>query len=121
MSVLSQVVVHVCLALVCGNVIKYFKYFPLSVSEMDVLEDSPVPSPIREPSVEPEREPSVEPESPTPETKEDRLQEDATEEKSSTGGTRRRRTRKLVPKTYMDESGFMGEFTSIKPVKITHM
>ena len=78
-----------------------------SEEEMDILEDSPVPSPIREPSLEPEREPSVEPESPTPETKEDRLQEDATEEKSSTGGTRRRRTRKLVPKTYMDESGFM--------------
>ncbi|XP_041347624.1 DNA polymerase delta subunit 3-like isoform X2 [Gigantopelta aegis] len=70
-----------------------------SEEEMDILEESPVPSPVREPSCEPE--------SPIPDPVEDRLQEDKTELKSSTGERKRRRTRKLIPKTYVDEEGFM--------------
>ena len=66
--------------------------------------ESPVPSPVREPS--PEREPSPAPESPIPqEIKEDPVKE---EKSSHNGEKHRKRRRKLVPKTFMDDDGYMG-------------
>ena len=62
--------------------------------------ESPIPSPVREPSPEPE------PESPVPQkTKEESPQEESPPE---TGERRRIRRRKLVPKTFMDDEGYMG-------------
>ncbi|XP_071084698.1 DNA polymerase delta subunit 3-like [Haliotis cracherodii] len=72
-----------------------------SEDEMEVLEESPVPSPVRESSPEPE--------SPSPKktSKPDSDDEPVIVSQTNGGEKRRKRTRKLVPKTSMDADGFM--------------
>ncbi|KAK3095357.1 hypothetical protein FSP39_013672, partial [Pinctada imbricata] len=76
-----------------------------SSSEEEMEYESPVPSPVRVPSPPPEREPSPAPESPIPKAE--------PEKKTVNGGSsnttekHRKRRRKLVPKTFMDEDGYM--------------
>ncbi|XP_067668522.1 DNA polymerase delta subunit 3-like [Haliotis asinina] len=72
-----------------------------SEDEMEILEESPVPSPVREPSPEPE--------SPISEktSKPESDDEPAVVRQTNGGEKRRKRTRKLVPKTSMDADGFM--------------
>lgn len=71
---------------------------------MEVLEESPVPSPVRESSPEPE--------SPSPKKTSKPHSDDEPVIVSQTNGgeKRRKRTRKLVPKTSMDADGFMGKY-----------
>ncbi|XP_076453595.1 DNA polymerase delta subunit 3-like [Babylonia areolata] len=71
--------------------------------EMEIQEESPVPSPVREPSPEPE--PPV-PSKKTPE-KRPREASPPQEDRPANSSKQRRRRRKLVPKTYLDEDGFM--------------
>ena len=88
---------------------------------MDAEDEEPIPpTPPRQPSPAP-REPSPTPKEPSPKPKpstrledeEDPVPKAKTEKKDSGKGERKRkRTRKLVPKTYMDKDGFMGTFFS---------
>ena len=83
---------------------------------MEAEEESPIPSPV--PSPVKERTPSPEPEDPIPDRK-------ATPKKNTenTNGDSkwRRRKRKLVPKTYLDDEGFMGKYVLYGSVLIVIM
>ncbi|KAL8588442.1 hypothetical protein ACOMHN_024544 [Nucella lapillus] len=74
-----------------------------SEEEMEIEEESPVPSPAKEPQSDPE---SPIPRKKTPE-KRARETTPPREDTSTKGGKLRRHRRKLVPKTYLDEDGFM--------------
>lgn len=80
-----------------------------SSSEEEVMEceESPIPSPAREPSPAPES-PVIVDDNEEDKKKEDSPRKESPEQKNSAPGERRRkRTRKLVPKTFMDEEGYM--------------
>ena len=71
---------------------------------MEIEAESPIPSPVREQTPEPESPVPVEK---TPE-KQETDQSHAKDDKPANTNKLRRRKRKLVPKTYLDEDGFMG-------------
>ncbi|KAK7090602.1 DNA polymerase delta subunit 3-like [Littorina saxatilis] len=71
--------------------------------DMEIDVESPIPSPVREQTPEPESPP---PAKKTPE-KRGKEKSEAADDKQANGGKLRRRKRKLVPKTYLDEDGFM--------------
>ena len=81
---------------------------------MEIEAESPVPSPVREQTPEPE---SPVPAKRMPE-KSQTDQPSAKDNKAANGSKLRRRKRKLVPKTYMDDDGFMGRcFVKSKHIK----
>ena len=73
-------------------------------TEMEIEAESPVPSPVREQTPEPEL---PVPAKRTPE-KSQTDQPSTKDNKPVNGSKLRRRKRKLVPKTYIDDDGFMG-------------
>ena len=76
-------------------------------AEIEIEDESPVPSPVREKSPEPESPVPMEDEN---EDESSKQSPEKSEEPVTAGEKGRRRKRKLVPKTYMDEGGFMGGF-----------
>lgn len=80
-----------------------------SFPEMDY--ESPVPSPVPSPT----REPSPVPDTPE---KESPKKQEVPVKPSQNGEKHRKRRRKLVPKTFMDEDGYMGKHCHILTVKI---
>ena len=86
---------------------------------MDAEDEEPIPpTPPRQPSPAP-REPSPAPREPSPKPEprskvddEDPVPKGRVGKKDVGKGERKRkRTRKLVPKTYMDKDGFMGKIS----------
>lgn len=87
---------------VCNDKLNFF----CNIVEMEY--ESPIPSPIREPSPLPE--------SPKPkEVKTDSPKKESPEKVTynETGEKKRRRRRKLVPKTFMDDEGYMGKYVKL--------
>lgn len=84
-----------------------WEYIPAIILSSEMPE-SPIPSPPREPT--PPRSPEV-PTEEQEDTNQEEPMESQTTHTNDSQGKRRKRRRKLVPKTYLDDDGFMGKFT----------